>query len=402
LAGSVSPLHPWSPRAAVRVFALAAVGLVAVAAVAPAAGCSLLTSFDGLTGGPDGPDGDVDALVAEGGSIDAAVDAPTGNDATTAGTDAETGTDAATKVGALYVFGGETDTASSAAVYVADIHPDGTLGAWQPMPALPENRTYAEAVLGSGFVALVGGSGPSGAVASTFLAMTKGTVIGDWSSLGSFAIPRTRHGATIANDRLYVIGGTDASDAALVDVQVATISSTTIGTFASTSPLPVPRSRIAVASTSKFVYVFGGSDAAGNAVSNVYRAPINVDGTLGTFEGQIALPSARTHAQADIVVPGHVLVTGGEGVTDTAIVYDIDSTLGTLGAPHTTLALPPTDHHASATFGNHVYVIGGFGNTAARLTDVLVGDVAADGTVTQWTPTTSLPVALAYHSAAAL
>ena len=94
-------------------------------------------------------------------------------------------------------------------------------------------------------------------------------------------------------------------------------------------------------------------------------------------------------------------MTGGERLSD-VVVYDIDATLGTLSAPRGTLSLPdPTDHHATVRVGNHVYVIGGFRSLGTRLDVVLVGDVSADGTITRWTPTTSLPMPLAYHTAVA-
>ncbi len=397
LAGSSSSRR----RALVRQLVVAALASGAAVAVAATGGCTLTTSFDGLSGGPvdtvdgapgvpisseAGPDGGPDATVPDG----------------AVGTDAMPD-EAGANVGRLYVFGGVGNVGGAVAtVLVADIHADGSLGAWVGTASLPEARSYAEAVAGQGFLAVVGGSGPSGYSTSALIAKTTSTGLGDWSALGQFAIPRIRHGATITNDRLYVIGGTDVSDAAIVDVQFATISATTVGTFASTASLPVPRSRVAVASTTKNIYVFGGSDAASNAVADVYRAPINIDGTLGTFTTTSPLPSPRTHAQATVVATNHILITGGENVTDDALVYDIDTVQGTLGAPRGTLALPaPTDHHATVAFGDHVYVIGGFRNNATRLTDVLVGDVAADGTITRWTPTTSLPMALAYHTAAA-
>lgn len=363
---------------------------------AHAAGCSLLTSLDGLSGGViETSDGAGPAAAVDAGSDGPRADAATSGDG--APNDAS-----GPKVGTVYVFGGATDAGAVAAVLAADIHADGTLGAWTSMTALPKPRTYGAAVVGQGFVAIVGGSEGGVYAPSTLVSSIGSNGLGGWSALGQFAIPRVRHAAALANDRLYVLGGTDATGASTADVQVAPVSTNAVGAWASTASLPLPRSRIAVASTSKFVYVFGGSDAANMAVVDVNRAAIAIDGTLGAFEAQPALPGARTHAQANVVTPGHILVTGGENVANNAIVYDIDAMVGSLGAPRSTLPLPqPTDHHAMVSFGSHVYVIGGFRNTSVRLADVVVGDVAADGTITRWTATTSLPTTLAYHSAAA-
>jgi hypothetical protein len=381
-------------RPASRLFGFVAAGVVAVAA---ASGCSLLTSTDGLTGGAgEAPDAGSDALATEGGS-EAAADAAVDGTATPDAASNEGGA----KVASVYVFGGVTDVGVVATVLAADVHADGTLGAWQTATSLPESRSYAEAVTGQGFVAVAGGSAPGGFATSTLIAKILPTGLGPWTALGQFGFPRIRHAVALENDRLYVIGGTDPTETPIADVQFASISATNVGGFSSTSSLPLARSRTAVASTPKFIYVFGGSDAASNSVADVYRSAIHMDGTLGAFEVQSSLPSPRTHAQATSVATNQILVTGGEGLAD-VVVYDVDATQGTLSAPRATLALPAKiDHHATVRFANHVYVIGGFRNIGPRLSDVLVGDVAADGTITRWTATTSLPMPLAYHTAAA-
>ena len=306
-----------------------------------------------------------------------------------------------TKVGTIYVFGGATDAGNVATVLLADARSDGTLGAWKTGTPLLETRSYLQAVTGNGFVAIVGGLAPSGYATSTLVARILPSGLGDWTALGQFGIPRIRHAVALANDRLYVVGGTDGADAPTADVQVGPVTALLVGPWASTSTLPIPRSRTAVASTLKWIYVFGGTDSAFNPVTDVNGAPINADGTVGSFQAQPALPTARTHAQATLVTPIQILVTGGEHTAE-VLVYDIDPALGSLAPPRATLALPgPTDHHATVRLGNHVYVIGGLRDAVTRLSDVLVGDLAPDGTITRWTPVTSLPAPLAYHSAVA-
>jgi hypothetical protein len=360
------------------------------------AGCSIFTSLSGLSGGADpaatdgGDGGDLDGPTA-------LHDAEAGD--STAGGDGSSG-DGATKVVRIYVFGGTTDTQTVATVLHADVFADGTLASWETDTPLPDRRQYAEAAVGVGFVAVVGGAGTSGDKTSTFIAKIRPDGLGDWAELGSFGAARVRHAAVIQNDRLYVMGGTDSVDTALADVQFAPISAVTVGTFTATAPVPTARSRFAAVATKTMLYVLGGSDPASNPIAQVSSAMIKSDGTLTTFVAQPSLPSARTHEQATLVGTSHILVTGGEGSSE-SVVYDIDGTTGSLSAPRQTLALPaPVDHHATVIWANHVYVIGGFRNVSARLSDVLVGDLAADGTVTRWTPTTSLPVALAYHTAA--
>ncbi len=115
------------------------------------------------------------------------------------------------------------------------------LGAGKEATPLPETRTYAEAVVGIGLVAVVGGSTSSGCATSTLIAKIQPSGLGDWAPLGQFGIPRIRHAVALENDRLSVIGGTDTTGAATVDVQFAPISTTTVGPWSNTQALTWPR-----------------------------------------------------------------------------------------------------------------------------------------------------------------
>ncbi|MDB4939085.1 MAG: hypothetical protein JWP87_6057 [Labilithrix sp.] len=347
-------------------------------------GCSLLTSLNGLSNGADG-------TLTEGGGADG----PT--------TNAEGGSDARSEGGAgtgvrLFVFGGLVGGSKTASVLVADVGPDGTLGAWRAGPSLPEPRTYARAVAGTGFLAVVGGETPAGLSTATLVAQPDASGLGPWASLGQFAVPRIRHGVTLENGHLYVIGGTNVGDAPITDVQFAPITATSVGPWAATSSLPAARSRMAVASTPKALYVFGGADSADNSTADVYRASIEPDGKLGAFVAQQPLPGGRTHPAAT-TYGSHIVVTGGEHFDDVSV-FEIDASTGTLGSPRPTLSLPARlDHHTSVRWENHLYLIGGQRNAGASVADVLVGDLDSDGNVTRWTEATPLPQALEYHTA---
>jgi hypothetical protein len=349
-----------------------------------AGGCSLLTSLSGLSGGADG-------TLGEGG-----LDGPTST--AEGGSEGGPTEDGSANGGPrLYVFGGMAGAVNVATVLMADVRADGTLGAWQPGPSLPETRTYLQATTGIGFVALAGGSTGAGESTATLIARAEDGGLGPWATLGQFGVPRIRHGIALENGRLYVIGGTNNGGDAIGDVQFAPISATSVGPWAATSSLPATRSRTAVASTPTAVYVFGGTDTGSTPVASVYRATIEADGRLGAFAVQPSLPGGRTHAQATRF-GSHIVVTGGEHFADVSV-FDIDANTGSLGAPRATLILPAvTDHHAAARWQSHLYIVGGY--RAGKLSsEVLVGDVDGDGNVTKWTATTPLPQPLGYHTA---
>jgi hypothetical protein len=99
---------------------------------------------------------------------------------------------------------------------------------------------------------------------------------------------------------IYVIGGqmnsTDIPGGTNT-VYIASVDSTTgaVGTW-STSTNQLPKSLFGLSATvhNGYLYVAGGLDTNGNPVTAVYSAPINADGTIGTWTTSTnTLPSAR-------------------------------------------------------------------------------------------------------------
>jgi N-acetylneuraminic acid mutarotase len=263
---------------------------------------------------------------------------------------------------------------------------------------------YAPAVVGAGFVALVGGLAPGVGERGT---LTIGKVVGgevtSWFESGAaFANPRTRHGVALDGESLYVFGGITGAGTTLTDVQSAKVTAASVTPFATAPAMPAALARAAVAQSASAVYVVGGTDVNGNRQSELYVAQLTTGGLTTFVAAQPRLPSARSYAQA-IVYGSSLIVVGGEASPDVAdvLVYPIAAT-GELGAPTTTTSLPRAlSHHQLVRQGEHLYVIGGSQN-GVEIGDVYVGDVTKDGTVTGWRATTPLPRPLVFHAAAAL
>jgi hypothetical protein len=132
------------------------------------------------------------------------------------------------------------------------------------------------------------------------------------------------------------------------------------------------------------VYVLGGLDASGTATNTVYYASLSSTGSVGTWATTTALPQAL-YAFSAVVFQGRVYVAGGEGVNDTpvATVYsapiNADGTLGTW-----TTSLPnlpvPVAYHQFVAVGGVLYVLGGTLSAAVDPTS-LTQSAGTDGTV---------------------
>jgi hypothetical protein len=122
--------------------------------------------------------------------------------------------------------------------------------------------------------------------------------------------------------------------------------------------------------TAGFLYALGGVDSAGAVVNSVLAARVALDGSVGPWQAMTALP-APLHSARAVVFRGFVYLAGGIGSqgAPSAVVYraavNVD---GTLGAWQTLPALPNgAAYHALLNFGPYLYAVGGDGNAVSTV-----------------------------------
>jgi hypothetical protein len=279
----------------------------------------------------------------------------------------------------LYVFGGRTTDSSgdqTASIERARIYPDGTLGAFASYGGLAEARDRFAITVAGGLVVVTGGTGGRGTV--------QWASVGVDGDVGSFTAstalqmtPRRRHATVALGDSVCVLGGqVDGGNDEGAEVECASVSGGTVGTFVPRPPLtdgraggeavvvgnrvllvgaedatgaaptlqapitagatlsssavvsnavwPSPgRSRVACAVLGNWLYAFGGhsdeSDAGApvTTLDSILRAPINEHGDLGTFRPSGAtLTTPRFMHRAAIHNHEVILVGGSNGADD--------------------------------------------------------------------------------------
>ena len=111
--------------------------------------------------------------------------------------------------------------------------------------------------------------------------------IGNWSTTTAFATGRNTLTSVAYNGYLYVIGGSTCdANCSLNDVQYAPINQDgSIGTWNSTTSMPTSRFGAASIVHNGYLYVTGGwSGWSGNiSYNDVHYAKINSDGSVGTW-----------------------------------------------------------------------------------------------------------------------
>jgi hypothetical protein len=345
-------------------------------AVAAFASCSLTTDLSGLFGGADpNPDG-------------GPPDAATGVDANGA------------PVNRIYVAGGMAP-AESSSVFSSPIAGDGSLGAWTTEPALPKERSYAPSFVSGDSWYLLGGDVNPGTSSNVARGRLESTRLLSWETAPPLAMARIRHGAAYSpRGFVYVVGGSDSNDAALASTEFASVTAQGIDGFRATTPLPVTRTRTAAAATERRVYVVCGTlDSTGTRFPEIFTAPIQADGSLGPWFVAATMSPPREHMRVN-VVGQHLLITGGSGAQREVVVADLDADGAITGLRQTTPLPADRILHTVVVARGFVFVLGGLENGTEKET-VLVAPISADATVGAWRTTTSLPVPLAYHAAAA-
>lgn len=295
----------------------------------------------------------------------------------------------------LYVFGG---TPSWKTVYDdiqrAKIGSDGSLGAFEPAGTMPNKRAGHMSVRVKDKMILVAGSSMTNRM---FISGTVdvGTIQSD-GSIGAFVagpgLPEgvMHHIVAVKGDYLFVFGGRgETTGASVTQVARAKLGEDgTPGAFVMLAPLPEARSHAMGFQYGDWVYLAGGmtGDPEKNPPNrtDVVRARLGADGSVGEWEKAGALPKGGLSVGAAEVFARQVFVLGGlvGGGKFTKNVYaaSIDAE-GMLGAFAVLPAKLPTARghvHQTPIHGRTIYSVGGRFESEESTAEVVTGTFEAN------------------------
>ena len=260
-----------------------------------------------------------------------------------------------------YLIGGQVNGSPSSTVYSAPINADGTLGTWATETAFPVTLTQSHVVVTKNKVHILGGlaNGASSSAVYTAPINTDGT-IGVWTT--GVALPATIvvSQAVVILNKVYLIGGV-VNSAASAAVHSATIDADgTIGSWTTGGSLPGILAYSQAVVTKSKVYMLGGN-LSGVRTNAVHSAPINEDGSLGTWITDVALPSTVSFSHS-VITKNRVYLIGGsvDGPVSSTILTAPINADGTLGVWAVGTPLPNTLTYSHAIIVlNKVYLLGG-------------------------------------------
>jgi len=194
----------------------------------------------------------------------------------------------------------------------------------------------------------------------------------------------------VTRNRVYLLGGSNGISSVSTVFTAPINSDGTLGTWTTSVSLPGTLHASQAIVTRNRIFLLGGW-----ATSIVYTTTINADGTLGTWTTSTPLPAALSHSSA-IVTRNRVFLLGGNiaGIFTSTVYTTSINTDGTLGTWSTSVSLPGVLWGSSAIVTrNRVYLLGG-GNAGGVVSTVFTAPINSDGTLGVWTTGTSLPAAL--------
>lgn len=334
------------------------------------------------------------------------------------------GCTAMTGIGNCATFGNDT--------WYAKINSDGGLGGWSNtnMPAFTTGRSGAPATVYDGYLYIFQGcsSGDNGYCTSggtmindvQYAPIYANGTIGTWATTNTLAAVRADATAVVSNGYQYVMGGCTnnicaAGNGLQADTQYAKIDTPgTIAPYKTTNSFDTAgneRSSHMTIASNGYMYVLGGNMAAGGTANTVRSAPINADGSLGTWVANTAFPDGRQDS-AVVAYGNSIYLVGGSNLTAGAgsgackqnqtQYYCQEVSRATIDPATGTLTWSGVYQYsaqgrsslAAVVNNGYLYAIGGrFNNNSSETNEVDVAKINPDGTLGAFTTTQPMQIA---------
>ena len=264
--------------------------------------------------------------------------------------------------------------------------------AWYKDTSLPATNAFSQAIVTRNRVYLISRYSGSSYTTNIYTApIDNNGALGNWSS-SSVSLPQalTYSQAVVINNYVYLLGGYNGIFRSNVYRAVINADGT-LGNFFSYNSLPVSSAQSQVIVTKNRIYLIAGY-MSGSVSNRTFTAPIDASGNIGIWLPGPVLPKELYSHQAT-VIRDRLYVFGGtnDSADSKNIYYGVINSDGTIDAWIEDYPLPETIHSGSLVCSrNRVYLIGGIvkGSPANTIYTALINP---DGTLAGWNVSDTLP-----------
>lgn len=306
--------------------------------------------------------------------------------------------------GSLYVAGGLSATTLLSTSEYTTTRAVGELNPWVATSSLPSGSWAAAAIATNGYLYYVGGlttdcSLPGCTARSTvyYASINTDGSVGSWNTTTSYPVGIAGNRLVSSGGYLYSLGGatTCLADATFgficsgsASVYYSAIAANgTLGTWTATTAFTNGRYHLATAIYGgKFIYITGGATSNGST-QTIYNdaqvAPLNSDGTVGTWTGTTTLP--RTLGAHGMTVSGQfIYLVGGSGTPSPVYYASINSSSGALGSWTSTTSIS-THSYYTVLYADKGYLYTYSASADSSGDPVRYSKINSDGSVGNWT-----------------
>jgi hypothetical protein len=290
--------------------------------------------------------------------------------------------------GYLYIMGGQNGGSLYSDVQYAPINSNGSIGTWTTnSTSFTTARLGLGAVAYNGYLYIMGGDGSSGDLNDVqYAPINSNGSIGTWTTNStSFTTTRLFLSAIATNGYLYIMGGDNSGGTALNDIQYAPINADgSIGTWTTNSTsFTTGRLSFSAIATNGYLYIMGGYNTAGTALGDTQYAPINSNGSIGTWTTNSTSFTTARASQSAVVSNGYLYIMGGENTAGTVLndtqyaPINSDGSIGTWATNSKTFTTARANHSAVA-YNGYLYIMGGSNSGGSPLGDTQYTAVNSD------------------------
>jgi hypothetical protein len=271
---------------------------------------------------------------------------------------------------------------------------------WTSANSLATTVTLTTVLVTKNYIYILGGHNSSGAVNTIQRASfdSNGDLTSTWSNVGTLPQAMYGMGYVATKGRIYLIGGADGANA-LTTVYSAPINTDgTLGTFRTETPLPDGRYESVCFVIKNKLYVVGGRNNNifnnGNDTNTVYQATVNNDGTLSSWTTLSNFPIIFTHGKP-LLIKDMIYIF--ETINNTGVsknyytTYDSDGNIGTWNY----VGNMPDNVCGSAIVctDNYVFSIGGYSFDTNQYTNAVYrASILVNGNIDNWAQIGNVPI----------
>lgn len=270
----------------------------------------------------------------------------------------------------MYTLGGVLTNAvvATQTIYTATLAADGTPSAWTVAGSLP-GAVYSPAVfMTKNRLFLMGGSNGTNYLNTILSApINADGTIGSWSNYGTFPEPIFDATVVATNNRVHILGFTTSNGTKSDRTYSAAINvDGTIGSWTAGTTLPYGLAAGSPILTSSYIYLIGGIKTGSFYTNTVFRAPVNADGSIGTWVTMPNFPNINFSPRYIVTKSMAYILGGFDGTYSLNTIYyapiDSNGVLGSWTLSSSTLPYPAWAFLA-AVVKNRLIIINGNNNS---------------------------------------